>query len=298
MQGHAEIAEQVLTSIDLVELEVKAQDEAMRLLGIIAVKPELAIVTTFGDNPAIQTYFRSKKKHADEHGFGFTPMPFQCEDEALDAVGFLNEDDQIHGIVIQLPLLNDERKQELCDGVAPLKDVDALSSHQPKLFQPPTALAAFKLAEYHTNNFEGIASNRVAVVGALGKLVGTGAVDLLQRRDFDPRIIDKNLGNGQMIETLGRDVDLIITATGRPGLIQAEYLERDRTTDQPLVIIDAGIGIDREGKPAQDLDPLAFNLPFVRATKRTKAVGPLAVAYMYSNVARAALMQHRLSLTV
>lgn len=273
------------------EAEIEYQRDT---LGEMLVHPELAIVTTLGDDPAIQTYFRSKRRHADEVGIGFTDIPLTDEDEALRTIWSLNEDGLINAIVMQLPLRNRSRTQELCDAVIAHKDVDALSGAGQEFFDPPTALAAVELARYHTNDFEGIAPHRVAIVGALGRLVGKGAAVLLKNEAFEPKLIDMKLGNAADIETLGREVDLIITATGQPGSITPRDLARPSGAELPLVIIDAGIGAGEDGRPAQDLHPGVFDLPYVRATKRTKAVGPLAVAYMFGNVIKAAQLQTEL----
>lgn len=288
MIAQSNVAERLLTSTALVEAEIGSQRD---ILGEMLVHPELAIVTTLGDNPAIQTYFRSKRHHADEVGIGFTDIPLSDEDEALRTIWSLNDDDLVNAIVMQLPLRDGTRTQELCDAVVAHKDVDALSMAGQEFFDPPTALAAVELARYHTNGFEGIAPHRVAIVGALGRLVGTGAAVLLQNEAFEPKFIDVRLGNEADIKTLGRDADLIITATGQPGSITPRDLTRPSDSELPLVIIDAGIGAGENGRPAQDVHPDVFALPYVRATKRTKAVGPLAVAYMFGNVIQAAQLQ-------
>jgi 5,10-methylene-tetrahydrofolate dehydrogenase/methenyl tetrahydrofolate cyclohydrolase len=288
MFAESSVAERLLTSTALVESEIAVQRD---LLGEMLVRPELAIVTTLGDNPAIHTYFRSKRRHADEVGVGFTDITLDDEDEALRIMRDFNEDELTHAIVMQLPVKNRARTQEMCDAVIAHKDVDALSRAGQEFFDPPTALAAVELARFHTNGFEGIVPHRVAVVGSLGRLVGAGAAILLQNEEFDPKLIDIQLGNEADIHTLGRDVDLIITATGQPGSITPRDLERPSDTELPLVIIDAGIGTGQDGKPAQDLHPDVFGLSYVRATKRTKAVGPLAVAFMFGNVIKAAQLQ-------
>ena len=288
MVAQSNVAERVLTSMELVEAEIESQRDT---LGEMLVRPELAIVTTLGDNTAIQTYFRSKRRHADAVGVGFTDIALDNEDEALRTIWGLNGDDLTHAIVMQLPVKDWTRTQDLCDAVAAHKDVDALSGAGQEFFDPPTALAAVELARHHTNGFEGIAPHRVAIVGALGRLVGKGAAVLLRNESFEPKLIDIQLGNEAEIESLGRDVDLIITATGQPGSITPSDLHRPADAELPLVIIDAGIGTGEDGRPAQDLHPDAFDLPYVRATKRTKAVGPLAVAYMFGNVVQAAQLQ-------
>lgn len=288
MIAHANVAERLLTSTALVEAEVENQRE---ILGDMLVRPELAIVTTLGDNPAIQTYFRSKRRHADAVGVGFNDIPLENEDEALRTIWGLNDNDLTHAIVMQLPVRDRSRTQDLCDAVVAHKDVDALSGAGQEFYDPPTAKAAVELARHHTNDFEGIAPHRVAIVGALGRLVGRGAAVLLQNEAFEPRLIDIQMGNEAEIATLGHDVDLIITATGQPGSITPRDLERPSDAELPLVIIDAGIGTGEDGRPAQDLHPDVFDLSYIRATKRTKAVGPLAVSYMFGNVIQAAKLQ-------
>lgn len=278
----------MLTSNDLVAELVDAQRAT---IGGLLVRPELVIITTLGSDKAIETYFRSKANHANNVGIGFTPDSFEEEDAALRAIFDYNEDATTHAMVVQLPLKNRDRTSELCDAVVDYKDADALSAAGQKFFTPPTARASYELARYHTNDFDGIDKNRVAVIGALGRLVGRGVVPMLRKRGFDPMLIDIQLGNDAEIKKLGRNADLIITATGQPGLITPDALQRPAGISSPLFIIDGGIGVGKDGRPAQDLHPDVFNLEYVYATKRTKAVGPLAVGFMFGNVIEAAEQQ-------
>lgn len=298
MTARSNVAERVLTSSELVSQLVDDQRGLVtsmvgrRLMtGQRLERPSLAIVTTMGRNAAIQTYFRSKSKHAGLVGVGFNPIECEDEDGALAAIRLHNRTSETQGIVMQLPTRNSLRAQQLIEAVVDYKDVDALSGPGKEFYSPPTARAAVELARHYTNDFDGIAKNRVAVVGALGRLVGSGAVALLQEAGLDPHLIDTQLDNEQDARMLGRNADLIITATGQPGSITAEDLWRPAGNDMPLVIIDGGIGAGNDGLPAQDLDPGVFDLEYVWATKRTKAVGPLAVAYMFGNVIDAALLQ-------
>lgn len=286
MAGEIDVAERVLTSTELVAELVREQSAAV---GELAVRPELLIVTTLGHNKAIETYFRSKANHAKNVGIGFTPDKCEDEDEALRSILRHNRNTTTHAIVPQLPFRDKDRAKELCDAVVDNKNVDALSDAGRLLYAPPTALASVELARRATNNFEGIAKDRVAVVGSLGKLIGSGAVELLREAGFDPIEIDQH--NTHLIHHLGRDADVVITGMGRPGAITKEDLARPFGADAPMYIIDGGIGIGKDDRPAQDLDPGVFDLDYVWATKRTKAVGPLAVALMFGNVIAATEMQ-------
>lgn len=284
-RGGAEVLESGLL-VDA--LRTEQQDRVAEL----PVTPELAIVTTMGDDAAIRTYFKSKEAHAASVGIGFREFSMPDEDSALAKIAVLNAAGPICGIVPQLPFRDNARAQELCEAITPLKDVDALSDEGREFFDPPTSKAVVELARYHTNNFEGIDPERVAVVGALGRLVGSGAVTLLREEGLDPKRIDVRLDNHDEIRRLGRDVDLIITATGRPGSITPSDVTRSDSYDQPLVIIDAGIGTTPDDSaPRQDLHEGVFEMDYVRATRRKRAVGPLAVAYMFGNVIAAAERQ-------
>jgi methylenetetrahydrofolate dehydrogenase (NADP+)/methenyltetrahydrofolate cyclohydrolase len=257
---------EILESGALVDALRDCQQERVAALPFI---PELAIVTTMGDDAAIRTYFRSKNNHANSVGIRFQEFSMRDEDSAMAEINGLNRRSDVSGIVPQLPFRNNDRAQDLCEAITPLKDVDALSDEGREFFDPPTSKAVVELARHHTNNFEGIDPERIAVVGALGRLVGSGAVTLLREEGFDPKRIDVRLNNQDEIRTLGRDVDLIITATGRPGSITPADLKRPGSYDQRLVIIDAGIG----------------------TTPENPAVGPLAVAFMFGNVIAAAERQ-------
>lgn len=233
------------------------------------IYPRLAIVITKKD-AATETYIRLKKEYGkdilvdvEEHRVGQT--------EASDKILQLNDRQDIHGIIVQLPLEDLSKTNEIVQKIAPAKDVDGLGSDVNFYPATPTAID-WLLAGYNIDT----KNSKIAIVGN-GRLVGQPLYKLWLSAGRDVSVIDE--GDDLMVEL--RNADIIVTATGHPGLIKSELIPVGAT------VVDAGVSM-KDGKIHGDVDDAAYDRDDLTITPKVGGVGPLTVAALFDNVIRSA----------
>ena len=249
------------------------QRQAQQVRGLrqaAGVAPKLAIVVTV-DNPIIEVYMRLKRSYGEEilvdvevHRVEQTAAP--------KLIASLNSDDSVHGIIIQLPLQEPEQTDELTALVAPEKDVDGLGATP--AFDPATPLAImWLLAGY---NIE-LRDKNVLLVGQ-GKLVGRPLNQLMLASGITPQICTRQSAD---LNDLCPEADVIITATGMPGVITASMLK------PKAVVVDAGVASEN-GMTVGDLAADVYYRDDLTITPVKGGVGPLTVCALFDNVIIAA----------
>lgn len=264
----------LLNGKDLAEFIKERQAHQVRGLRQAAqVAPKLAIIVTV-DNPVIEVYMRAKQKYGEDIEVDVEIHRISQEEIAKNLQS-LNSDPSVHGIIIQLPLQDPSQTQELCDLVAPEKDVDGLGV-QPA-FDPATPLAIqWLLAGY---NIE-LRGKKILILGR-GKLVGAPLSKIYNEMELDVESADSSTKN---LTELALDSDIIVTATGSPAVLKPEMLK------QGAVVVDAGVASE-EGKTVGDLDPAVYERDDLTITPAKGGVGPLTISALFDNVIRAARMQ-------
>jgi methylenetetrahydrofolate dehydrogenase (NADP+)/methenyltetrahydrofolate cyclohydrolase len=235
------------------------------------VAPKLAIVLTI-DNPVIDVYMRLKKKYGAD--ILIDVDIHRVEQTAVAALlNKLNNDDSVHGIIIQLPLEDPNQTEELVRLIAPEKDVDGLGLEP--AFEPATPLAVmWLLSGYNVD----LRDKQVLLVG-YGKLVGAPLEKLMQASGVIPVIADKYVKDLKA-ETLKADV--VISATGVGGLIKPDMLK------EGAVVVDAGVASEG-AKTVGDVAPEVYTeRDDLTITPVKGGVGPLTVCCLFDNVIRAA----------
>ena len=234
------------------------------------VRPKLAIVQT-NRLPVIDAYIRLKKAYGADIQVEVEAHVIS-QAEALDTIQKLNADPSVHGIIVQLPLENPAETDALVNAVAPEKDVDGLG--QRSVFDPATPTAVqWLLAGF---NIE-LRQKRIGIVG-LGRLVGAPLARVFKESGLDVETADKQ------VEDLGamtRRADILITATGQPGLIRSDMIKPN------AVVVDAGVATDA-GKIVGDLAVDVRNRGDLTITPEKGGVGPLTVCALFENVIQAA----------
>lgn len=232
--------------------------------------PRLAIVQTI-DSPVIDMYVGLKQRYGEDILIDVDVYKID-QDQLPGVVARLNNDPSTHGIIIQLPLADITATQESVDAVAPAKDVDGLGTHAE--LDPATPLAInWLVAGYNVD----LMSKRIAIVGN-GRLVGAPLSRLWQASGYDVTVFDEN--SQDMHEQLP-DFDVIVTATGVPGLIKSADVKQD------AVVVDAGTASE-QGKIVGDVASEVRAREDVSITPEKGGVGPLTVAAIFDNVIQAA----------
>jgi methylenetetrahydrofolate dehydrogenase (NADP+)/methenyltetrahydrofolate cyclohydrolase len=234
------------------------------------IAPKLAIIVTV-DNPVIDVYVRLKQHYGAEilidvdlHRVEQVQVP--------SLVAQLNNDDTVHGIIIQLPLEDPSQTDELTALVAPEKDADGLGPDAN--FDPATALAILWLLAGYNIELRG---KNVLLVGH-GKLVGQPLEKLLLASGITP--IVSTLATNDLADRC-READVIVTATGVPGIITADMIK------QNAVVVDAGIASE-DGKTLGDLAADVYSRNDLTVTPVRGGVGPLTVCALFDTVITAA----------
>jgi methylenetetrahydrofolate dehydrogenase (NADP+) / methenyltetrahydrofolate cyclohydrolase len=178
----------------------------------------------------------------------------------------------VHGIIVQLPLQDPSRTDEIVNLVAPSKDVDALRKESQ--FEPATPMAILWLLSGYNIDLMG---KKILLIGR-GKLVGAPLEKILKDSDHDVSIVDREVAD---MADRAKQADVIITATGSPALLYPDMIKSG------AVVIDAGVASE-EGKTVGDLAPEVYERDDLTITPRKGGVGPLTVCALFENVIRAA----------
>lgn len=260
-----------LNGSELAEFIKERQAHQVRGLRQAAgVAPKLAIIVTV-DNPVIDVYMRLKQRYGAEI---LVDVDIHRVDqtEVASLIKQLNADDSVHAIIIQLPLQDPSQTEELTALVAPQKDVDGLGPNP--AFDPATSLAVlWLLAGY---NIE-LRDKAVLLVGH-GKLVGRPLEKLLLASGITPRISTRTTND---LREACLEADVIISATGVPGLITADMIK------DKAVVVDAGVASEG-GTTVGDLAPDVYQRDDLTLTPVKGGVGPLTVSALFDNTIIAA----------
>ena len=262
-----EIAENILNNI---KKEVESYD----------VKPTLAVIIV-GNDPASKVYVKNKIKKSEFLGFNsiLKELPENTtKEELLDVIKNLNEDKNVNGILLQLPLPKGLNEKDFLDEISPIKDVDGFTTYNSgKLFkgEKPYAVACtpkgiIKLLETKNINLEG----KLAVVIGRSNIVGKPIAALLLQKNAT--VIQAHSKTKNLPEIL-KLADAIISATGKEEFIKGDMVK------EGAVIIDVGITRNKNGKLTGDVDFESVNNKVSYITPVPGGVGPMTIASLMEN---------------
>jgi methylenetetrahydrofolate dehydrogenase (NADP+)/methenyltetrahydrofolate cyclohydrolase len=244
--------------------------QVRRLRQAHGVQPKLAIVVTI-DNPVIDVYVRLKQQYGTDILVDVDVHRIK-QTETTELLNKLSKNENIHGIIVQLPLENPEETEEIVNLVAPEKDVDALGERS--TFEPATPMAIlWLLSGYNVD----LAGKKVVLVGR-GKLVGAPLEKILRASEVDVEVADRSTPN---LADKTREADVVITATGSPAILYPDMIKPG------AVVVDAGVASE-DGKTVGDVAPEVYERDDLTITPVKGGVGPLTVCALFENVIRAA----------
>lgn len=261
----------ILNGLELAGFIKERQAHQVRALrqahGIV---PRLAIIRTNPD-PVVDSYMKLKQGYGSDILVEVDVHTIDQKD-ALERIAKLNKDDSVHGIIVQIPLPDTSQTEEILDAVSPSKDVDGLAKNT--TFDPATPLAInWLLAGYNVD----LANKHLVIVGH-GRLVGKPLGRIWKDSGLDVEIADKQVTN---LAEMTRNADVLVCATGVPGLIKKDMIKPD------AVIVDAGVATDKNGLVG-DVSPEVREMPDITITPEKGGVGPLTVCGLFENVIRSA----------
>jgi len=237
-------------------------------------KPTLLIIRD-SDNPVIVKYVQLKIKYGED--IGVKVIDYKAKDSADIAAKIqeASKSPEIDGIILQLPILEKEKTNDLTNLIAPSKDVDGLGEHGDYDSATATAIL-WLLAGYDID----LKTKKIAIVGR-GKLVGAPLYKMFVNSNYQVELFH----HGSDLTKL-KNFDIIISATGKPGLILNEYVKPG------AVLIDAGTASE-DGVLKGDLASEVRNRTDLAAiTPETGGVGPLTITCLFDHVLQATKNQH------
>ncbi len=224
---------------ETIKLELKLEVESMRIAGNKI--PHLAAVLA-GNDGASETYVNNKIKTCKEVGFDSTLFRFDdsiTESFLIDKINELNENDDIDGFIVQLPLPSQINIQKITEAISPAKDVDGfhpvnigrMTQQQPS-YIPATPKGIMQLLERYKIETAG----KHAVVLGRSNIVGTPMSILLSRNNYPGNCTVTTVhSHTKNIKEILLQADIIIAAIGKPGFVKADMVKNG------AVVIDVGI---------------------------------------------------------
>ncbi|MFZ5596589.1 MAG: bifunctional 5,10-methylenetetrahydrofolate dehydrogenase/5,10-methenyltetrahydrofolate cyclohydrolase [Bacillota bacterium] len=226
--------------------EVKAEVAALRERGIA---PKLSVILA-GDDPASVVYARSKEKSCNNIGIDFELFTLPgnvTEEDLLAQVDKLNKDENVHGIMIELPLPKHIDKKKVLEAVLPQKDVDGVHpinrgyilSGGDGLF-PATPQSCIELMLRSGVEIKG----KNAVIIGRGETVGKPLVFMMLNQNATVTVCHTKTRD---LAAQARQGDIVIAAVGRPKMVKADWIKPG------AIVVDAGIN-EIEGGICGDVD--------------------------------------------
>lgn len=260
---------------------LKKETEVLKSKG---VTPGLAVVIV-GNDPASRVYVNSKKRACEEIGYlsrEYALGEETSEEELLNLVKKLNGDDEIDGILVQLPLPKHINEETIINAINPEKDVDAFHPvNVGKImignfdFLPCTPAGVMELI-----NESGIdICGKNAVVVGRSNIVGKPQAMLLLHKNATVTICHSKTKN---LKEICKTADILVAAVGRAQMITGDYIK------EGAVVIDVGMNRLENKKLVGDVDFESAEKKASYITPVPGGVGPMTIAMLMRNTLTAA----------
>jgi methylenetetrahydrofolate dehydrogenase (NADP+)/methenyltetrahydrofolate cyclohydrolase len=265
------------------EVRERVRGEAAELAAEIGRPPALATVLV-GEDPASQIYIRNKREACEEAGIRSIHHGLSAEtseNELLELVGRLGLDEEVDGILVQLPVPDQIDPDAVVAALDPAKDVDGLTpanagllAHGVPGLVPCTPAGVMELLRHEGVELEGAE----AVVVGRSKLVGVPVARLLLGADATVTICHSRTRD---LAAVCRRADVLVAAVGVPGLLGADAVKPG------AVVIDVGVNRGEDGL-CGDVDFEAAAEIASAITPVPGGVGPMTIAMLLANTLAAA----------
>jgi methylenetetrahydrofolate dehydrogenase (NADP+)/methenyltetrahydrofolate cyclohydrolase len=278
-----------------IRAELKARVAELKKQGIV---PGLGVLLV-GDDPASRSYVTAKEKACEETGLYSREIKLPAtasHKEILDVVKAFNADNQIDGILVQLPLPDSSMEQSVIEAINPDKDVDGF--HPVNVGRMMLGLPAFLPCTPHgvlqILKRSGIKTSgaHVVVIGR-SNIVGRPLVNLLsQKSELGDATVTMCHTRTKNMAELTRQADIIVAAVGRPNTVTADMVKPG------AVVIDVGVNrvTDATAKAGfrlkGDVDFEAVAEKASAITPVPGGVGPMTITMLLANTVESAIRRH------
>ena len=268
--------------LDGKELSKKILNKIALEVAQLKEKPHLAVILV-GENPASKIYVNNKKKAAEQIGIKSTVIEFPeniSEEDLLKKIDELNKNDEITGILVQLPLPEHVDKNKVITAISSKKDVDGftpenvgkLAIGMEPYFYPATPQGIIMLLDEYGIPIEGA---DVVVVGR-SNIVGKPMLQMLLKRNATVTVCHSYTKN---IEQKIKTADIVISAVGKK-------IVRCKMDKKNAVIVDVGIFRDSNGKLTGDVDFEQVSPSVEYISPVPGGVGPMTIASLMYNASK------------
>jgi bifunctional protein folD len=262
--------------------DLKVQTE--KFVEETGIQPHLVVVIV-GNNPASMTYVRNKKRSCEAVGFKSTVIELAdtiTEADLLAQIDVLNQDDSVHGILVQLPLPKHINEDHIISAIDVKKDVDGFHPYQVGCLasgldslKPCTPAGVIELLKAYDIEIEG----RHAVIIGRSHIVGKPLVQLLLEENATVTVCHSRTQNLSMLTQMA---DILIVAIGRPHFVTADMVK------EGAVVVDVGINRLETGKLVGDVDFDTVEPKASYITPVPGGVGPMTITMLLFNTLKAA----------
>ncbi len=236
-----------------------------------SISPHLVSIIV-GEDPASHLYVGLKKKAVERIGGDVTVVSLpenSSVEKILEVIKWYNTDDQVQGIMVQLPLPGklSAHKDEILDSINPKKDIDGLRSDSQ--FLHPTSKAVMDIIDFANGYLDLSKTLKCVVVGATG-MVGAPVVKELRKKGYQVTECDSNTSN---LKEKTLEADILVSATGYKKLITEDMIKKD------AMVVDVG-------SPVGDCD-LTIKSKASFITPVPGGVGPVTISCLLENLIEA-----------
>ncbi|MDQ0883223.1 bifunctional methylenetetrahydrofolate dehydrogenase/methenyltetrahydrofolate cyclohydrolase FolD [Peribacillus sp. V2I11] len=264
-----------------VKQEISKEVQQLREKNVV---PGLAVILV-GDNQASQTYVRNKQKACEDLGMHSVLIKKPAElsqEELIQSIAELNQDDSIHGILVQLPLPGHIQEKAIIEAISPEKDVDGFHPINigrmmtgQDTFLPCTPYGVMVMLEYIDYDLEG---KHVVIVGR-SNIVGKPAGQLFLNANATVTYCHSRTKD---LAYYTKQADVVVAAVGKRDSITSDHIK------EGAVVIDVGMNRNDEGKLCGDVafDEVKNKASYI--TPVPKGVGPMTITMLMKNTVKSA----------
>ena len=276
-----------MTLLDGKKLSLKIKENLKKEVAKLkeeGVIPGLAVILV-GNDPASQTYVKMKKNACNEIGIYSVVHEFPetiTQKELISTIDMINENPNIHGLLIQLPLPKHIDTTKILERVSPKKDVDGFHPYNMgrlveglDTFAPCTPLGVMELFKEYNIDVKG---KDVCIVGA-SNIVGKPMWALLLNEFATVDICHIETKD---LKSHTLRADIVIVGVGKPNLITQDMIK------EGAIVVDIGINRLKDGKLVGDVDFENVSKKASFITPVPGGVGPMTIAMLLSNTIKAA----------
>lgn len=240
--------------------------------------PHLVVILV-GEDPASQTYVRAKERACERAGIKSTVIKKDIDisqEDLIRLIDQLNLDQDVHGVLLQLPIPKHIDEELVINLIDPLKDVDGFTNHHVARLNkgldalvPCTPLGIMEILKAYNINPQG----KRAVIMGRSQIVGKPMASLLLKANATVTITHSKT---QDIKTITQEADILVVAVGKAKMIDDSYIKKG------AVVIDVGISrIDGKLYGDVDYDKLKDKAGYI--TPVPGGVGPMTIAMLLKN---------------